>query len=218
MSHATRIAVKVIIITTLAILFSLLFIAPTAAQKEAKEWKPAMIPADALKYGADIEAAATPEFLRWAHSFATGEMRHMQVNPKALMEVVDKKFAGTPDDARDAGIFLVEYLGYKDEEETQKMRTAEIRELNRQIYDANREMNIAKENTVNSKNPAASAVTKHNRYLEMEESLKELGRQLEIKMKEVAASRNKVNLYLKVLKITHERMNGIPPAAVAGLK
>src|SRR5262249_28990675 len=129
-----------------------------------------------------------------------------------------KKYAGTPDDARDAGIFLLEYLGYKAEEENEKMRTAEIRELNRKIYDANRELNLARDNTVNTKNPASSGMTKHNRYLEMEESLRDRGRDLDLKMKEVANSRNKINLYLKVLKITHERMGGIPASAVATLK
>ncbi len=225
MSHTARWILKAILIASAAILLGLFFAARTAAQKShEKEWQPAMIPAAALKYGAEIEAAAGPQFSKWVHAFVQKEMRAMAVSPKETMGVVDKQFAGTPDEARDAGIFLAMYLAYRDEAENQRMLAGQVRENERKIYDLNRQLQIMWENEQNNMTSRKSSMTAETRVRndeagrQIESQLKELLDQQHVKMAQMKDSQKKVNLYLKALQITHERMNGIPAKAVSALK
>jgi hypothetical protein len=51
-----------------------------------------------------------------------------------------------------------------------------------------------------------------------EEQLRQYGTDRQIKMKELDASRRKVNQYLKVLDVVFGRMKDVPAASIAELK
>lgn len=194
--------------------------------KEEKDWKPAYVPADALKFGATLEEKASPEFKGWVHEHVAKHMREQPVNPRTAMQAVDDRYPQTSDIARDAGTFLLQYLAYKDEETNERMLAARIREIDRQTYDLSREINIMAENEqrrLMPTNPRAAIsaeqrVRMDEEIRKREEKIRQLGTERQLKATELAASRKKVNLYLKVLGVVFDRMKDVPADSIAELK
>jgi len=194
--------------------------------KEEEEWKPAEIPADALLYAIKLEEAATPAFKSWCGEHISKHMRSEPVSPRNAMKAVDEAFPGTSDIARDAGIFLLQYLAYKDEDENQRVIAGQIREIDRNTYDLSREINVMYENEQRRlgtiyKEGAISAeqrIQMEEEIRKREEKLRQYGTERQIRSGELEASRKKVNLYLKVLGYVFKRMSDVPVASIAELK
>jgi hypothetical protein len=194
--------------------------------KEEEEWKPASVPADALKYAVELEHAATPEFKAWCREHVVKHMRSQPVSPRAAMKAVDDAYPSTSDIARDAGIFLLKYLAYKDEDENQRVLAGQIREIDRRTYDISREINILNENEqrrLGTIYPRAAISAEQRIRMEeeirkREDQLRQYGTERQMRSAELDASRKKVNLYLRVLGVVFERMQDVPVASIAELK
>src|SRR5712692_8431834 len=111
---------------------------PALAQKEKKgapEWKSAILPADALAYGAALNDHAPPKLKAWCEEFARKEMPKRRIDPRETMAVVDKQFPKNSDEARDAAIYLVDYLSYLDEDSNQRRLAGEVRRMDDEAKD-----------------------------------------------------------------------------------
>lgn len=194
--------------------------------KPEKEWKPEFIPADALAFGVQLEEQATREFKDWCHSHVAAHMRAEPVSPRAAMKAVDERYAQNSDIARDAGIFLLQYLAYKDEDQNQRVLASRVREIDRATYDISREINVMRENEqlrLFPTNPrgaigAEQRIRMEEEIRKREEQLRQYGTDRQIKMGELQASRKKVNQYLKVLDVVFGRMKDVPATSIAELK
>lgn len=201
-----------------------------AAPQEREGNKPAQappaapLPYEALKFGDDLQVQATAAFLKWARGYAEKEMHEQRVDPKAVMAVVDKRYTGTSDVARDCGIFLVFHLAYRDEEARVSLLEGEIREIDRETYDITRELQLMYETEQNrvggTRGPlgAGERMAQNDQVNKKNQRLRDL-REKKIELgKQVQAGRKKINQYLKVQAVTHERMKGIPAGAVRELQ
>ena len=194
--------------------------------KPEKQWKPAHVPADALKFGAELEEKATPQFKHWCHEHVTKHMRNEPVKPRAAMLAVDEHYAQAPEISRDAGAFLLQYLAYKDEDTNQLTLAGRIREIDRTTYDLSREINIMVENEQRRLFPtnprgaigAEARVRMDADIRQREEKIRQLGTERQIRATELDASRKKVNLYLKVLGLVFDRMKDVPANSIVELK
>jgi hypothetical protein len=202
-----------------------------AQQKEEparpeKEWKPAFVPADALKFGATLEEKAPAQFKGWCHGHVTKHMRKEPVKPRAAMDAVDEHYPRAPEISRDAGAFLLQYLAYKDEDTNQLTLAGRIREIDRTTYDLSREINIMAENEQRRLMPtnpraaigAEARVRMDAEIRQREEKIRQLAMERQMRATELEASRKKVNLYLKALGLVFERMKDVPADSIAELK
>lgn len=189
-------------------------------QKEKDAPRTITLPAEALKFGDALLAQASPAFLKWARGYAEKAMYEQLIEPRAAMALVDQRYKGTSDDARDCGIFLLFHLAYQDQAARTSLLEGEIREIDRETYDITRQLQVmyeAEQNRMGSTRGALSAGErvaqqdqidrKNARLRDLREKKIELG-------KKVEKLRKKVNYYLKVAAVTHERMKGIDPAAI----
>jgi hypothetical protein len=209
----------------------------SAAQQEAapppkpkrdprtEEWKPATLPANALAYGAALEINAPPKLKKWCEHYAQIEMPRQKIDPRATMAVVDKEFASASDEARDAVIFLLDYLAYKHQDNEQRMLAARIRRMDNEMYDMNLRMHILKENQEKSIGSINKRVAiSPQQVLKSEEEVQRLEQQLRVmteerkmKMEQLLALRRRVDGYLKVMSVTHPRMNGVAPEVLRAM-
>jgi len=218
---------KWIVFATLA---ALVFAAEFAGAQKSKErevtdWKPASLPADALRYGAELETAAPEEFKKWARTQVTQRMRVQTVEPKATMAAVDEKYPQAPETARDAGTFLLFHAAYKDEDENQRTLAYRIRDIDRETRELTRQLQVMWKNDQsraasvnNSPSTLGQALSIQDQTQQLEARLREYGDERQLKATQLAASRKKINAYLKLLDMVHERMKDVPPAAIAGLQ
>lgn len=184
-----------------------------------EDWKPALLPADALGYGSALEQHAPPKLKKWCEHYAQTEMPKQKIDPRAIMAVVDKEFASASDEARDATIFLVEYLAYKREDDEQRMLAARLRRMDDEAADITERMYILKDNQQKRLRSIAKGVgLSPQELVQSEEELQRMDQQLRIlsddrkvKIEELKALRRRVDSYLKVMSVTHPRMNGVPP-------
>ena len=182
------------------------------------------LPVEALKFGDDLQGHATAGFLKWARGYAEKEMHEQRVDPKAVMAVVDKRYTGTSDVARDCGIFLVFHLAYRDEEARVSLLEGEIREIDRETYDITRELQLMYETEQNrvggTRGPlgAGERMAQNDQVNKKNQRLRDL-REKKIELgKQVQAGRKKINQYLKVQAVTHDRMKGIAANAIRELQ
>lgn len=197
---------------------------PTLAQKEKKgvpEWKPAILPADALAYGAALNDHAPPKLKAWCEEFARKEMPKRRIDPRETMGVVDKQFPKNSDEARDAAIYLVSYLSYVAEDDNQRELTHLIRQLDGQMDDIQRQVETLRKNdqkrmgNTRAVQTPQQVVQEEENIQKMEQRLRELDEARGRKTKELSISRNRVDGFLKVLDVTHKRMNGIEPSILS---
>lgn len=201
---------------------------PAAAQQEGtrkeKPWQPVTISAEALKFGAALEEQALPGLKDWAHSQVTKKMHESVVDPKATMAVVDARFPQASDEARDAGIFLVFFTAYKDEDENQRMLALRIRDIDRETTEITRQLQLMwKNEQTRSASPLQAISAQERVRLEEQEQrmtaqLREYADERQLKSNQLAASRKKVNAYLKLLGAAFERMKDTDAAIVRTLK
>jgi len=191
------------------------------AQKEKKglpEWKPAILPADALTYGAALNDHAPAKLKAWCEDFARMEMPKRRIDPRETMAVVDKQFPKNRDEARDAAIYLVSYLSYVAEDDNQRELAHVVREIDGQMDDIERQVETLHkndENRIGNKRAAQTPqqiVQQQEQVQKMEQQLRDLDEARRRKIKELSVSRKRVDGYLKVLDVTHKRMNGIEPS------
>ncbi len=193
---------------------------------KVEEWKPAMLPADALAYGAALEQNAPPNLKKWCENYAQKEMPKQKIDPRATMAVVDKEFAKASDEARDATIFLLDYLAYKHEDTEQRMLAQRIRQIDDQAYDITRRMFVLKENQEHgmstiSKSQAAAAPDAFKVEEELrksEQQLREMAQDRKTKMAELEMHRKRVDGHLKVMSVTYPRMNGVAPEVLRSMQ
>ena len=199
---------------------------PPEEPKPEKDWKPAFVPADALEYGAELDEHAAPALKAWIHEHIAKHMRSGQVNPRAAMQAVDGRFPQTSDIARDAGAFLLQYMAYKDEDENQRVLAGRIREIDRTTYDVSRRINEIYEGEQRRLMPttprgaisAEQRVRLDEEVRRLEEQLRQLGTERQLKATELDGSRKKINFYLKALGLIYERMNDVPVESIAALR
>jgi hypothetical protein len=194
------------------------------AQKEKKrapEWKPAILPADALAYGAALNGHAPPKLKAWCEEFARKEMPKRRIDARETMGVVDKQFPKNSDEARDAAIYLVSYLSYVAEDDNQRELAHLIRQMDGQMDDIQRQIETLRENDQNRMGNTRAAqslqhvVQEEERVQKMEQQLRELDEARGQKIKELSISRKRIDGFLKVLDVTHKRMNGIEPSILS---
>jgi hypothetical protein len=198
----------------------------TAQERGRKEKEPQAVdlPVEALKFGDAALGQATPGFLKWAKAYAEKEMHEQHIAPKAAMALVDQRYKGTSDAARDCGIFLLFHLAYKDEDMRVTLLESEIREIDRETYDITRELQLMFEAEQNRAGSVRGPLTAGERIVQQEMIDKKNARLRDLREKKielgrkVQEARRKVNYYLKVAAVTHERMRGINPAAIQELK
>jgi hypothetical protein len=197
---------------------------PALAQKEKKgtpEWKPAILPADALAYGAALNDHAPPKLKAWCEEFARKEMAKHRIDPRETMGVVDKQFPKNSDEARDAAIYLVSYLSYVAEDDNQGELAHLIRQVDGQMDDIQRQVETLRKNDQNRMGNTRAAQTpqqvvqEEEKIQKMEQQLRELDEARGRKIKELSISRKRVDGFLKVLDVTHKRMNGIEPSILS---
>ncbi len=197
---------------------------PVLAQKEKKgapEWKSAILPADALAYGAALNDHAPPKLKAWCEEFARKEMPKRRIDPRETMAVVDKQFPKNSDEARDAAIYLVSYLSYVAEDDNQRELAHAIRQIDGQMDDIQRQVETLRKNDQNRMGNTRAAQTpqqvvqEEEQVQKMEQQLRELDEARGRKIKELSISRKRVDGHLKVLDVTHKRMNGIEPSILS---
>ncbi len=189
---------------------------------KTEEWKPAMLPAGALAYGAALEENAPLKLKKWCEHYAQTEMMKQKIDPRATMAVVDKEFASASNEARDAVIFLLDYLAYKNEDNEQRMLAGRIRRLDNDTYDMNLRMQILKENQEKRVGSTSKRVAiSPQQMVQSEEEIQRLEQQIRMmleerkqKMDQLMALRRRVDGYLKVMSVTYPRMNGVEPAVL----
>ena len=162
-----------------------------------EDWKPATMPADALAYGAALEQNAPPNLKKWCENYAQREMPKQRIDPRATMSVVDKEFSRASDEARDAVIFLLDYLAYKHEDNEQSMLAQRIRHIDDEAYDITRRMIISKENQ-----ERGMSATAKNRGISPQQvmQIEEDQRKLEQQLREMAEDRKVKRAQLEMLR------------------
>ncbi len=192
--------------------------APIQQEKKGSatpEWRPATLPAGALAYGSALREQAPPQFKAWCEKFAHKDMPKRRIDPREIMSVVDKEFPKNSDGARDAAIYLVFYLSYLDEDNNQRELAHEIRQNDDQTEEILRQLETIQKNNEkrlgnNRLAQSPQQVVQEEEYVQkMEQQLRALNETRARKMKQLATSRKRVDGYLKVLDVTHKRMNGI---------
>lgn len=196
-----------------------------AAKAATQEVSPqATLPVEALKFGDALQTQATAAFLKWAQGYAEKEMHGRNLEPKAAMALVDQRYKGTSDAARDCGIFLLFHLAYKDEHARESLLESEIREIDRETYDITRELQVMYENESNRMGSIRGPLTAGQRVTQQEQIDKKNSRLRELREKKIDIgkkldrARKQVTYYLKVAAVTYDRMRGIDPAAIQELK
>lgn len=185
-----------------------------------KDWKPAIFPAAAISYGAALYEQAPPMVKGWCENFARTQMPKRKIDPRETMAVVDKEFPKNSDAARDAAIYLLEYLAYLEEDKAQKDLVVQIRRLDDEAHDVMLRMQTMRENETNAMASTRRTVSiqemvrNDEEMRKMEQKLREMSDSRKQKMKELTALRKHVDGWLKVLDVTHKRMNGIEPAVM----
>ena len=192
---------------------------PKKPESKVEQWKPAMLPADALAYGAQLELNAPPKLKKWCEHYAQSEMPKQKIDPRATMAVVDKEFASASDEARDAVIFLLDYLAYKHEDNEQRLLASRIRRLDDDAFDMTERMFDIKEaqqrrvRATNSKTSISpqELIRSEDELQQLEQKLRALSDDRKVKLDQLQMLRRRVDGYLKVMSVTHPRMNGVLP-------
>jgi hypothetical protein len=185
-----------------------------------QDWKPAVIPSAAIAYGEALEAAAPPKLREWCEKFARKEMPKRKIDPKETMTVVDQQFPKNSDAARDAAIYLLTYVAYKEEDRTQRQAAAFVSRLDDEAHDiVLRQEQIAE--AENRRKTSTRTTVSQQELIRNEESarnaeqrLREMNTSRRDKMRELEKSRRRVEAYLKVMSVTHPRMEGIEPSVL----
>jgi hypothetical protein len=194
---------------------------PTQHGQEAPaipDWKPAILPADAVAYGAALHQQAPPRIKAWCEEFAHKEMPKHRIDPRETMALVDKQFPQNSNEARDAAIYLVFYLSYVDEDANQQRLAGEIRRMDDEARDIVLRMQAITEQENNRlasarRTPSQQEMLRNEAKIrQMDEKLHEMSERRKQKAKELNTARKRTDGYLKVLDVTHKRMNGIEPS------
>jgi hypothetical protein len=180
------------------------------------DWKPAIVSAAAVAFGEALERSAPPRLREWYEQFLTREMPSRRISPREIMARVDREFPKNSDAARDAAIFLVYFLGYREEERTQRHVAAEIRRMDDEAYDIRLRIQIIKDNEMNRMVSPRISVSQQQLIQNDEEirnmdlRLRDIRDSRKERMKNLARARQRADEYLKVMAVTHPRMEGIP--------
>ena len=195
-----------------------------AVRPAVEDWKPEIVPADALKYSAELDEQASAEVKKWVGGYAKKEMRERAVDPKATMAAADDRFPQASDEARDAVTFLLFYAAYKDEDQNQRTLSYRIRDIDRDTIEITRQIQqIWKNDQSRGASPtqgigAQQRIAIEEQVQKMESQLRELADERQLKSTLMNASRRKVNQYLKVLAAVHPRMKGVDAAILRLVK
>jgi hypothetical protein len=193
---------------------------PALAQEEKKgapEWKPAILPADALAYGEALNDHAPPKLKAWCEEFARKEMPKRRIDPRETMGVVDRQFPKNSDEARDAAIYLVSYLSYVAEDDNQRELAHRVRQMDGQMDDIQRQIETIRKNDPNPDSVGNSRWARTPQQVRQQEELvqrmaRQFGELDEARrrtIKELSISRKRVDGFLEVLDVSHKRMDGI---------
>ena len=189
-----------------------------------KPWQPVVVDAAVLKFGADFEEAASLDLKAWVWDYVKKSLRDKQIVPKEVIGAVDTRYASASDLARDAGIYLVYYLASKDDDENQRMLSYRIRDIDRETYYITRDLKVMAEDEQNRMSALRNPITleqrtrREEREQQLNAKLRELGDERQIKSTQIAFSRKKVDIYLKLMNYAYERMKGTDPAVLHELK
>lgn len=113
--------------------------AGSKAQQEKKDEnipaKPAVLSGAALRFGADLQGAATPAVLKWAKSFAKKEILKAQEAPgrDTVAAALSTAYAGRSEPSRKAGEVLVWYLAYLEGTKNQETAAQRVRDMEREL-------------------------------------------------------------------------------------
>src|SRR5712692_1577550 len=195
---------------------------PVLAQNEKKgapEWKSAILPADALAYGAALNDHAPPKLKAWCEEFARKEMPKRRIDPRETMAVVDKQFPKNSNEARDGTIYLIDYLSYLDEDSNQRRLAGEVRRMDDEAKDIALNMQAIAEQENNrvahGRTVGQEEMVRNDAKLrEMDQQIKEIGERRRERVKGLTTACKRADGYLKVLDVTHKRMNGIEPSVL----
>ena len=200
--------------------------APRNTKKEKeKPWRPMVVSANVLRFGAQLEDAASPALKDWLRAHVNQQLREKPIDPKVTIDAVDARFPAASDRARDAGIYLAYVLASRDDTENERVISFRIREIEREADDIShqlaaiwREQQRRLASASSSSPSAAESVRQQDDEQKLNTRLRELSEERELKMTQAAFTRKKVNIYLKLMAMAYEKMKGTDPAILGELK
>jgi hypothetical protein len=181
-----------------------------------EKWKPAVMPADGLAYGAALEESATENLRRWCREYARTKMSEQPIDPRTTMRAVDAEFPQYSDAVRDAITYLLIYLAYKEENRTQAHLVGEIKRMDDEAHEILLRMQRMRENEMNKLASTRTTATQQEMLRNDEDErrkdqqLRDMALMRRVRMQELERARKRVDGYLKVIQVTYPRMNGVP--------
>ncbi len=188
------------------------------------KWKPTILSATAIGYGEQLQESAPEALKSWVQEQVKKQLRNSPVDPKTAMALADQRFATASEEARDAVTYLLCYAAYQDEDENQRMLAFRIRDIDRETIEITRQLQVLWKNeqvrSVSPNQPASQQqhAAQEEEIQRMETQLREYADERQLKATQLAASRKKVNAYLKLLSVVHPRMEGVAATVVRGIE
>jgi len=193
------------------LLFAVLLVFPAGARAQQDEpapaTEPAVLPAEALSYGAELEKHASPKLLDWARKHARDLLRDEFTANELSAASIAKLFPAQPANAQETVRFLVGYEVYRRSSSRQESRAAYLRDLDRDIEDLDHRIRMVEATGA----PTLAAAENRNAALANGQRRRE---QLEIQRRLAASSeeveRKRVDTALRWLAEAHSRVKDTP--------
>lgn len=213
----------------LALLLALALVGAAVAQdpeRKKETWKtaePSNLHAPALAFGEALEKNASAGLRDWAGPYAKKTLRSAPLKPQETTAVVDQRFPQGAEEARDAVVFLLYYLAYKEEDIEQRMLAARLRDIDRETIEITRQLQIIWKNEQNRAASPTQGLSQQQRVAidedvqRKESQLRFLADERQLKSGQFATSRKRVDSFLKLLAQVHPRMQGIEPSVLQAL-
>lgn len=196
-----------------------------AKRDKEKPWQPVVVPAPVLHFGAQLEDAASPALKDWLRAHVNQNLREKPIDPKVTIVAVDERFAAASDRARDTGIYLAYYFAHRDDIENERILSFRLREIDREADETSRQLTLMwKEEQRRLASPRGGApsgpevAARQEDERKLNERLRDLRDEREIKAAQIHFTRKKVDIYLKLLAAAYEKMKGTDPAILHELK
>ena len=210
-------------------LLSLLAFAAASQQsgRKAKQWEPSepsTLHAPALAFGSELDKNTSESFRDWAGPYAKKDLRAKPLDPQGTTALVDQRFPQASEEARDAVIFLLYYLAYKEEDFEQRMLASRLRDIDRETTEITRQLQVIWKNEQNRSASPMQGLSQEQRMAidediqRKESQLRELADERQLKSGQFAASRMKVGTFLKLLAAVHPRMSGVEPIVLHSVR
>lgn len=183
------------------------------------------MPVEVMLFGQKLEVHAPPKLKDWIWDYVKTKMRDKALVPAEVIDGVDQRYASASTVARDLGIYLAYYLAQKDDDENQRMLSYRLRDIDRETYDIGRELNLMWESEQNrlaslhaSSVSVEERVRREQREQKLNTRLRELGDERQMKAAQMAFSRKKMNVYLRLMTSAYPKLKDSAPELLQELQ